>query len=118
MTARNGKASTAKTGRVKVRCFPTDDEGAKRWPNLFDLLCPLTESSGKQASEAGSLSLRIDGSYYRVTVTVASDKASTSFSAVTLVDLLDQVEQHLTTTRDWVTSYTEKKKLKSRWKRD
>jgi hypothetical protein len=97
-----------------VVLIPHDDAGEHAYPMLHKLLNPGFDGKGKQNRLGGSLSVRVDGGMYLVTVNLPSEKASASMQLPSLCDLLDQADTYFAELREWGLSWDEKKKLKQR----
>lgn len=73
---------------------PQDGPGLKRYPVLLDLLTPRW-SDGQQTRMAGRLAIRVEGSYFRVTVECPTEGLMTSVVTDSLVDMLDALEANV-----------------------
>lgn len=102
----------------KKALAPHDDQSAKQWPVLMSLLMPKFNDKGKYTREPGVLSVRIDGSVFRISVVCPTDGVQTVLELTSLFDLFTQIEQHVSRSSTvWVPTYDAKKragqKLKS-----
>lgn len=89
-----------------------DDRLEEAHPTLFQLLTPKFE--GKYITrEPGIISIRIDGSVYRITVVCPTEALQTTFEAVSLMGILDALEMHCASpTAVWVPTHDSKRKAK------
>jgi len=96
----------------KVSLAPTDDEFARRYPVLFELMVPRFDAKRRLTSEGGVCSQRVDGSLYRVTLICGSpDDVQTVMETTTLCDLWEQLELHVCKPDvAWTPTYDAKKR--------
>lgn len=91
---------------------PQDDAAGDRWPNLLSVMYPQT-MDGKPVRLPGSLSVAVNGGYYIVTVRCPSEGLDTRLVVETLVDLLDQVERHVSSpVCVWLPDWNSTKKIR------
>jgi hypothetical protein len=95
---------------------PDDDQAAAKWPNLFALMNPIfTEEKCKRL--AGRLTLKIIGGYYIVSIACPTEKLQTTAILTTMVDLFDQLEQHVTEGRCvWLPDFESQKRARQQAK--
>lgn len=95
----------------KLGISPHDDDADRLWPNLMQLLLPKYDSSHRLTREAGVLTLRVDGSLFRVSVVCPSEAVQTAVAMHSVVDLLSQVERYLSSDMlDWTPTFDKKKR--------
>lgn len=75
-------------------CVPHDDEGDKRYPMISDLLRPLYDGN-VCTREPASISIRVEGSCYKVSVYAPWEGVQTSVTLDTLIDLMGKLEKFL-----------------------
>ncbi|MFZ1006817.1 MAG: hypothetical protein WAN65_08275 [Candidatus Sulfotelmatobacter sp.] len=78
--------------RIKVQL--SDEMGKDKYPNLYAHIDPIYDGLTIRR-QAGRLSIMVDGSYYRVTLSCPTEKIQTIFILESLVDLLENVEKSL-----------------------
>jgi len=74
---------------------PHDDAAAQRWPSLYQLLMPVYDAQKRLCREAGAISLRIEGTTFRITLVCPSEGVSTSVLVHDLSDPLGALEGHV-----------------------
>jgi hypothetical protein len=71
--------------------LPQDPAGVQRYPTVSDLLCPRWVD-GTMTRMAGRVSIRVEGSCYRVTIECPTEGLMTSIVLASLVECLDALE--------------------------
>jgi hypothetical protein len=95
---------------------PEDDAAAAKWPNLLALLTPLFDE-GKCKRLAGRLTIKILGGYYVVSIACPTEKLQTTAVLRSVVDLFDQLEQHVTSGLCvWLPDFESQKKARQQAK--
>lgn len=106
----NGFTPTPLVGVQSQR--PQDTDGEKKWPNLLACLCPVWREA-KCVRQAGSLSIRVVGSVFQVSLSCPTECVETSVRVSTLVDILDVLEKVLSDgTAVWGPDYATAKKAR------
>jgi hypothetical protein len=97
--------------------LPDDDAAAKLWPTLWSLLMPVYDASGRLCREAGSVSVRLDGSVFRLGVSCPTEGLQTHTLVSHLGDVLSALEHHVNRSDcSWVPDYESTKKHKQKLK--
>lgn len=96
------KAVAARFLAGKSILLPQDDDLKMKYPTIWELLMP-TYTGTRCTRETGRLSIKVDGSYYRVTVEAPTERVQTSILLSGLMTLFDDLEKAL---RDPATSWT------------
>lgn len=101
----------------KVGIPPHDEDAVKEWPVLMELLLPRYDLKGRMTRESGSLSVRCEGSLFRVTITCPTEDAQASMDTDGLIDLLTRIEQWLLTGRaNWAPTWKTRERARQRLK--
>jgi hypothetical protein len=74
--------------------LPTDDDGAKKYPTLSELLLPKYKGA-VCTRQGGTLRVKVEGTYYRVSLDCPTERVQCSLLIETLIDLNAQVERFL-----------------------
>lgn len=97
--------------------LPDDDALAKECPTLWSLLMPTFDEKGKLTREGSSVSVRVDGSLYRATVSCPTEGYQGSVTTNRLLMLWSDIEQVVNLPEfNWVQDYDSLKKAKQRLK--
>lgn len=95
----------------KVGLSPHDDEAVKAYPVLMSLLLPRHNATKRLTREAGGLTVKIDGSVYRISVTCPTEGLQCVLVTDSLIDLLGQLELALAgPSVAWTPTYDSKKR--------
>lgn len=95
----------------KVGLCPHDDNAAKAFPTLMCLLMPSYNERKQLTREPGVITVRVDGSLYRITLVCPTDGVQTVLETDTVVEVLEQLELHVTSQRaTWVPTWDSKKR--------
>lgn len=95
----------------KVGLSPHDDHAYKAYPTLLSMFMPKYDSQKRLTREPGAITVRVDGSIYRVTLVCPTDGCQTVLETDTLIELLEQLELHVTSKRAvWVPTFDSKKR--------
>ncbi len=101
----------------KVGVPPHDEEAVKEWPTLMELILPKFDHKGRMTRESGTLSVRCEGSLFRITITCPTEDAQTTFDYHQLVDFLTTVEQWLISGKaNWSPTWKTREKARQRLK--
>lgn len=101
----------------KVGIPPQDDEATKEWPILMELLLPKYDHKGRMTRESGTLSVRCEGSLFRITITCPTEDAQASMDYHQLVDILTTVERWLLTGKaNWAPTWKTRERARQRLK--
>jgi hypothetical protein len=88
-----------------------DEEFGQRWPTLYQLLAPRYDSKQRLTREPGVISIRVDGSMYRITLVCPTEGVQTTLEKISLVDLWDFLELHVCSpSATWPPTYDAKKR--------
>jgi hypothetical protein len=92
----NGKPKPERARVLEHVTFalPDDETGKTLFPNLFDLLTPRWKD-GAVTRQEGRLSLKPDGSSWRVSIECPTEGLQTSFVVHSLETLLCEAENHV-----------------------
>jgi hypothetical protein len=102
----------------KTALSPHDDDACSAWPLLMGLLLPTFDAKARLTREAGILSIRIDGSVFRVTLVCPTEGVQSTYETPTLIDLFSLLNDHLSRpTTIWVPTYDSKKRAGQALKR-
>jgi len=95
----------------KVGLSPHDDLAVAEWPTLMQLLLPNYDDKKRLTREPGILSIRVDGSIFRLTIICPTEGLQTTLGLDSIVGLFEALEGHVrSTTAVWVPTYDSKKK--------
>lgn len=95
----------------KVGLSPHDEEANALFPTLMQVLLPRYNRKKQLTREAGSISVRVDGSLFRCTIYAPTDGVQTTYDTDTLVNLLEQLEEHVSNPKtSWSLTYDKKRK--------
>jgi hypothetical protein len=90
--------------------LPDDAGGQVMYPNLFDLLTPRWEGS-VMTRQAGRMSIKPDGSMWRVSIECPTEGLQTSFCVRMLDTLFAEAEKHVSSgTAHWGLTWAKQKK--------
>lgn len=94
---------------------PHDDAFVKEYPTLAQLLYPKFVEEKHLSREPGIVSIKIDGSLYRVSIICPTEGLQAVFGLTTLIDLLTQLEVMASDpATDWTPTYDRKKRQRRR----
>lgn len=113
MSKNNGKAA-ALPGILAARnsLVPQDSEGASKYPTVNALLQPIWKD-GKCTREAGSIRIRIVGSFYLVCVTCPTEQLETTATLTSVNGLMEALEAHcVSPTAIWTPTFDRIKKAR------
>jgi hypothetical protein len=97
----------------RVGLSPHDDEFVRDYPTLAQLLMPRYADGCVMTREPGIVSIKIDGSLYRVTLVCPTERCQTTVGLTTLCNLLLDLECHVSDPKsDWVPTWDSKKKAR------
>jgi hypothetical protein len=95
----------------KVGLSPHDDHAVQAFPTLMSLLLPRYDDRKRLTREPGIITLRVDGSLYRITLVCPTDGYQTLLETDTVVEILEQLELHVTSGKaTWVPTWDSKKR--------
>lgn len=88
-----------------------DQEASVKLPNLLEHIKPCFNGR-VMTRQAGRITISVEGSHYRVTLTLPTEKAQTTMIADTLVGVLDALERYLALgTQVYAPTWEKNKKL-------
>lgn len=89
---------------------PTDKEGIKCYPTIYDLLCPRWKE-GTLVRQAGRLTIKADGGAYRVSIECPTEGLQTSLIVDNLPNLFADAEKLLSQGQcHWALTWSKQKK--------
>lgn len=93
----NGKQKPQKAKVLEAITFVNvdDDGGRHLYPNIFDLLTPRWVD-GQVVRQAGRLTLKPDGSSWRVSIECPTEGLQTTLVVRSLETMMPEVEDHVT----------------------
>jgi hypothetical protein len=104
------KVQTAKILRDLKFANPADEEAKKAYPNLYEILCPVWRE-GAMVRQAGRMTLKPDGSAWRVSFECPTEGLQTSMVVEHLGTLWADVEKLLASGKcHWGLTWAKQKK--------
>jgi hypothetical protein len=101
----------------KIGVPPHDDKACSEWPVLMELFLPRYDEKKRLVRDSGTISIRCEGSLFRVTLTCPTDDAMTYVDVTELQDLLTMLECHVSSPGvNWVQLWDSRKKARQRLK--
>ncbi len=102
---------------AKRPLVPDDDDAIKAYPTLLSLLLPVYDDHGRLCREGASLSIRVDGSLYRATLSCPTEGYQGTVTTNRLLMFLGDIEQVINLPDfNWTKDYDSLKKSKQRLK--
>lgn len=93
---------------------PSDQAALEKWPTLCDVMYPRYREDAI-TWQAGSISIRIEGGYYAVTLTCPTEGKQLSIVVASLATAFDDLEAMLKSGQShWRLTYEAKKELDRR----
>lgn len=90
---------------------PHCQESEETYPTLWGIIAPKYDAKQRLTREPATVSLRVDGSLFRVTIVCPTERLQTVMQTDSLVDLLDQLDRFLSEpATSWTPTYDAKKK--------
>lgn len=97
----------------RVGMCPHDDQATHDYPTLMQLMLPRYRDDRCLTREAGSLTVKVDGSLFRVTITCPTEGLVGAILMREMSDLLLHIERALSEGRfAWTPTYDAKKRAR------
>lgn len=104
------KAERAKVLETVTFTLPDDDKAKEEYPNLYDLLVPRWKD-GAVTREEGRMSIKPDGSGWRVSIECPTEGLAASFIVKSLITAFEEAEAHVSGSHcHWGLTWAVKKK--------